>query len=156
MRRRASSDIDRLSELSSHCLDESALQVGVKLHEKSGAVIVDEQSRTNLPSIWAVGDVTDRIALTPVALMEGMAFARNAFGGDSSAAPDYEAIASAVFSSPPLASVGLTEEEAKEKYKNLDIFTSSFRWAVSALHHIARGPRAFSSGSGSLMAVREL
>lgn len=99
----------------------------MKLEEKSGAVLVDERSQTNVPNIWAVGDVTDRIALTPVALMEGMAFARNAFGGDESAAPDYEAIPSAVFSSPPMASVGLTEEQATEKYKNLDIFTSGFR-----------------------------
>ena len=103
------------------------VQVGVELTESSGAVKVSEISRSNVPSIWAVGDVTDRIALTPVALMEGMAFARNAFGGDKSAAPDYEAIASAVFSSPPMASVGLTEEEAADKFSNLDIFTSSFR-----------------------------
>ena len=103
------------------------LQVGVALEEKTGAVIVDAKSRTNVPSISAVGDVTDRIALTPVALMEGMAFAKNIFGGDESAAPDYKDIASAVFSSPPLASVGLTEEEAAQQFDNLDLYTSGFR-----------------------------
>lgn len=100
----------------------------MKLEERSGAIIVDDKSRTNIDSIWAVGDVTDRMALTPVALMEGMAFARNAFGGDTNAAPDYEAIASAVFSSPPMATVGLSEEAAKEKYGDIDVFTSSFRF----------------------------
>ena len=102
----------------------------MKLDEKSGAVVVDEKSATNVPSIWAVGDVTNRIALTPVALMEGMAFARNVFGGQGNAAPDYNAIASAVFSSPPMASVGLTEEEAAADFKNLDLYTSSFRQAA--------------------------
>lgn len=104
-----------------------ACQVGVNLDEKTGAVLVDESSRTNISSISAVGDVTDRIALTPVALMEGMAFARNVFGEDSEAIPDYRDIASAVFSSPPLASVGLTEEEAAKKFDNLDLYSSSFR-----------------------------
>lgn len=99
------------------------------MDERSGAVIVDDWSRTNIPSIYAVGDVTDRIALTPVALMEGMAFARNVFGGDNTAVPDYHDIASAVFSSPPLASVGLTEEEAAQKFDNLDLYTSGFRCA---------------------------
>ena len=56
------------------------LQAGVELEESTGAIKVDEFSRTKVPSIWAIGDVTDRIALTPVALMEGMAFAKNAFG----------------------------------------------------------------------------
>ena len=103
----------------------------MKLDEKSGAVVVDEKSSTNVPSIWAVGDVTNRIALTPVALMEGMAFARNVFGGQEDAAPDYHSVASAVFSSPPLASVGLTEEEALDyDFKNLDLYTSSFRQAT--------------------------
>ena len=104
----------------------AALQAGVKLKE-NGSVIVDEYSRTNIPSIWAVGDVTDRIQLTPVALMEGMAFARNAFGGDSEAKPDYKDVASAVFSNPPMANVGYTEEQALEHFKNLDLYTSSFK-----------------------------
>ena len=105
----------------------------MELEEKSGAVIVNDLSRTNVPSISAVGDVTDRIALTPVALMEGMAFAKSTFGGDESAKPDYKDIASAVFSSPPLASVGLTEEEAAQKFDNLDLYTSGFRWLSPTL-----------------------
>lgn len=102
-------------------------EAGVELDEKSGAVIVNDKSQSNVASIWAVGDVTDRIALTPVALMEGMAFAKGVFGGDASAKPDYSNIASAVFSSPPMASVGFTEEEAAEKFDNLDFYTSSFK-----------------------------
>ncbi len=56
-----------------------------------------------------------------------MAFAKRAFGGQDDAKPDYDAIASAVFSSPPIATVGLTEEEAIEQHKNVDVYTSSFR-----------------------------
>ena len=59
-----------------------------------------------------------------------MAFARKAFGGMEGSKPDYEAIPSAVFSSPPIATVGLTEEEASEKYKDVDVYTSSFKWAA--------------------------
>ena len=64
---------------------------------------VDDFSRTNIPSIWAVGDVTNRINLTPVALMEGMAFAKSCFTGEMTK-PDYDFVPSAVFSQPPLAS----------------------------------------------------
>jgi hypothetical protein len=68
----------------------SVLQdAGVKLQEKSKAIVVDEYSRTNIPSIWAIGDVTDRLALTPVALMEGRALAATLFG-DKPTKPDYE------------------------------------------------------------------
>ena len=174
------------------------VQVGVRLGDK-GEVMVDEFSRTTVDSISAVGDVTDRINLTPVALMEGMAFARNVFGcetvacmynaaaaemhawtawqhsgppawhmlerlgctggaahtqmltlsmlccwqtpllairhmkvssgcrGDSEAKPDYECVASAVFSGPPLCVVGLSEEEARDKYGDIDVYTSSFK-----------------------------
>ena len=70
-----------------------------------GAIKVDELSHTNIPTIWAIGDVTDRINLTPVALMEGMAFAKTVFGG-AETKPDYQFVASAVFCQPPLASVG--------------------------------------------------
>ena len=59
--------------------------MGVALDPKSGAVVVDEYSRTNVPGIWAIGDVTDRINLTPVALMEGMAFAATVFGNKPTA-----------------------------------------------------------------------
>lgn len=99
----------------------------MELDEKSGAVVVDKASRTSVPNIWAIGDVTNRLNLTPVALMEGMAFAANAFGGDSNAIPDYKDVASAVFSSPPLSHVGLSEEAAIEQFGDVDIYTSGFR-----------------------------
>jgi glutathione reductase (NADPH) len=99
--------------------------VGVEL-DRTGAVKVDEYSRTNIPSIWAVGDVTNRMNLTPVALMEGTCFAKTVFGGQPSK-PDYKDIACAVFSIPPLSVVGLSEEQAIEQ-ANGDtlVFTSTF------------------------------
>ncbi|GMH32296.1 hypothetical protein BSKO_00130 [Bryopsis sp. KO-2023] len=93
---------------------------------KSGAIIVDEYSRTNVPSVWAIGDVTDRIQLTPVALMEGMALAKTIFDEEPTK-PDHRNVASAVFSQPPLASVGLTEEQAIQEFGDVDVYTSSFR-----------------------------
>ncbi len=105
--------------------------VGIATHPKTGAVLVDAHSRTSVPSVWAVGDVTDRVNLTPVALMEGMAFARAAFGPQGTdtpgSKPDYTAIASAVFSTPPIASVGMTEEEAVDAVGTVDVFSSAFR-----------------------------
>jgi glutathione reductase (NADPH) len=101
-------------------------KIGVEMGKK-GEIKVDEYNRTSVPSIYAVGDVTDRINLTPVALMEGMAFARNVYGGDAEAKPDYRAVASAVFSNPPLCVVGLSEEEAAEQLGDVDVYTSSFR-----------------------------
>lgn len=99
--------------------------VGVELTNK-GAIKVDEYSQTTVPNIYAVGDVTDRIALTPVALMEAMALTKTLFDNNPTS-PDHENVASAVFSQPPLATVGLTEEAAIEKFGDIDIYTSSFR-----------------------------
>ncbi|KAG2500152.1 hypothetical protein HYH03_001734 [Edaphochlamys debaryana] len=100
--------------------------VGVALDE-AGAVKVDEYSRTNVPGVWAVGDLTNRINLTPVALMEGMAFAKSAFGGELTK-PDYRNVASAVFCQPPLATVGYSEEQAvKEFAGNIDVYHSRFK-----------------------------
>jgi len=93
---------------------------------KKGVVIVDEYSRTNVPSIWAVGDVTGRMQLTPVALMEGMALAKTIVLNQPTK-PSHEAVASAVFSYPELGTVGLGEEAAMERYKNIDVYTSSYR-----------------------------
>lgn len=99
--------------------------VGVEL-DKTGAIKVNEYSETNVPSIWAIGDVTNRINLTPVALMEGTCFAKTEFGGKPMK-PDYENVASAVFCQPPLSVVGLTEDEAVKQAKNdILVFTSSF------------------------------
>ncbi|KAL3620056.1 hypothetical protein CASFOL_034968 [Castilleja foliolosa] len=99
--------------------------VGVEL-DKTGAVKVDGYSRTNIPSIWAIGDVTNRMNLTPVALMEGTCFAKTVFGGEPTE-PDYGHIPCAVFCIPPLSVVGLSEEQAIEQANgDLLVFTSSF------------------------------
>lgn len=100
-------------------------EVGVKM-AKNGAIEVDEYSRTSVPSIWAVGDVTDRVNLTPVALMEGGALAKTIFANNPTK-PDYGYIPSAVFSQPPIGQVGLTEEQAVKEYGDVDIYTSNFR-----------------------------
>ncbi|KAJ6687359.1 GLUTATHIONE REDUCTASE [Salix koriyanagi] len=99
--------------------------VGVKM-TKNGAIEVDEYSCTSVPSIWAVGDVTDRINLTPVALMEGGALAKTLFQNEPTK-PDYRAVPSAVFSQPPIGQVGLTEEQATKEYGDIDVFTANFR-----------------------------
>lgn len=97
---------------------------GVKT-DAAGAIVVDEHYRTNVPSVYAVGDVTNRVNLTPVALAEGMALARRLFGGRTYTV-DYDFIPTAVFSQPPIGTVGFTEEEAQQKFGALDIYTSSF------------------------------
>ncbi|KAJ6760012.1 THIOREDOXIN REDUCTASE 1-RELATED-RELATED [Salix purpurea] len=99
--------------------------VGVKM-TNNGAIEVDEYSCTSVPSIWAVGDVTDRINLTPVALMEGVALAKTLFQNEPTK-PDYRAVPSAVFSQPPIGQVGLTEEQATKEYGDIDVFTANFR-----------------------------
>lgn len=98
--------------------------VGVELDAK-GAVIVDDHFRTSVDSIYALGDVIDRVQLTPVALAEGMAVAHNLFGGKSTAI-DYGNIPTAVFSTPPVGTVGLTEEEARRDH-DVEIYLSHFR-----------------------------
>jgi glutathione reductase (NADPH) len=98
---------------------------GVELGEK-GQVKVDEDNRTSVPSIFAIGDVTDRVQLTPVAIREGHAFA-DTFFGKKPTRVDYGCIPSAVFSHPPLASVGMTEGEARSKLGPIKTFTSDFR-----------------------------
>ncbi len=92
----------------------------------NGAIVVDEQSRTSVDSIYAVGDVTGRIALTPVALAEGHAFADSLFGGRPRVA-DHRCVPSAVFSLPNVAVVGLTEEEAIRSHEEVTIYRSNFR-----------------------------
>ena len=100
-------------------------EAGVEL-TRNGAVKVDSYSRSNIPSIWAIGDVTDRIALTPVALAEGQSFAETEFN-DNPIEPDHENVPSAVFSQPPVGTVGLTEEQARERCGELDVYVSGFR-----------------------------
>lgn len=100
-------------------------RAGVATRE-NGAIIVDAQSRTNVPSIYAVGDVTDRINLTPVAIREGHAFADTVFGGQPTTVA-YDCVASAVFTTPEIGTVGLTEAEAQKAFPAIDIYETSFR-----------------------------
>ena len=99
--------------------------VGVELNIR-GAVEVDHRYRTSVPNVFAIGDVTDRLQLTPVALAEGMAVADNLFnGGDRVVA--YEDIPTAVFCQPNIGTVGLTETEARQQFDAIRVFESSFR-----------------------------
>ncbi|MBA3525533.1 MAG: glutathione-disulfide reductase [Sphingomonas sp.] len=98
---------------------------GIEVAEK-GAIKVDADSRTSAESIFAVGDVTNRVQLTPVAIREGQAFADSVFGGKPTRL-DYGCIPSAVFSHPPLAGVGLTEGQARNKLGSVKTYTSDFR-----------------------------
>jgi glutathione reductase (NADPH) len=91
-----------------------------------GAIAVDEFSRTSAPNIYAVGDVTDRINLTPVAIREGHAFADTVFGGKPTKV-DHTDVPTAVFSEPEVGVIGLTETEAAERYPRVDIYKTSFR-----------------------------
>jgi glutathione reductase (NADPH) len=100
-------------------------EIGVELGDK-GQVKVDADNRSSVPSIFAVGDVTDRIQLTPVAIREGHAFA-DTFFGNKPHQVDYGCIPSAVFSHPPLAGVGMTEGQARNRLGSVKTFTSDFR-----------------------------
>lgn len=101
-------------------------EVGVALDHR-GAIIVDEWSRTNVPGIWAVGDVTHRLALTPVAIADGRAFAETEFH-DNPTPVDHGAVPTAIFSQPPVGTVGLTEEEARDLgIGTIDIYRARFR-----------------------------
>jgi glutathione reductase (NADPH) len=91
-----------------------------------GSIVVDEYSRTSVPSLWAIGDVTDRINLTPVAIHEAMCLSATLFDGRPTK-PVHDDVPSAVFSQPEIGSVGLTEEEARERYGEVDVYRSSFR-----------------------------
>lgn len=98
---------------------------GVALSE-TGAVKVDDYSRSSVDNIWAVGDVTDRINLTPVAIREGAAFAQTEFYANPMAF-DHEMVASAIFTQPQVGSVGLSEADARHKYGKVDIYLAKFR-----------------------------
>jgi glutathione reductase (NADPH) len=100
-------------------------KAGVALNDK-GAVVVDPFSRTSVENIWAVGDVTDRINLTPVAIREAMAFFDTAFLGRPTSF-DHENVASAVFSQPPVGAVGMTEAEARRSGRKVEVYRSVFR-----------------------------
>ncbi|MFN3611914.1 glutathione-disulfide reductase [Tepidimonas sp.] len=103
-----------------------------------GAILVDEHYRTNVPSVYALGDVTARVQLTPVALAEAMALVDHLYGPAPGAAPrsaPYDLIPTAVFTAPNVGTVGLTEAQARERYGRLRIYRSEFR----ALRHTLSG-----------------
>lgn len=104
-------------------LDKAGVETG-----RNGKIVVDGWSRTNVENIFAVGDCTDRVNLTPVAIHEGHAFADTQFGG-MERRTDYEYIPTAVFSNPSIGTCGLTEVKAREKYGKLgvDVYKTSFR-----------------------------
>jgi glutathione reductase (NADPH) len=99
--------------------------LGVEL-KPNGAIVVDAASHSSLPWLHAVGDVTDRLQLTPIAIREGHALADTLFGGKPWTV-DHCCVPSAVFSHPPLASVGMTEGEARNRLGDVKVFTSDFR-----------------------------
>ncbi|MEE8454515.1 MAG: glutathione-disulfide reductase [Limibaculum sp.] len=99
-------------------------EAGVRLGP-NGEVVVDEWSQSSVPSIYAVGDVTDRLALTPVAIREGAAFADTVFGANPTSA-DHSLVASAVFSQPEIGTVGMTEAQARETGP-IEVYRATFR-----------------------------
>lgn len=100
-------------------------ELGVKL-DADGGIVVDDWQQTSIAGIHAVGDVTNRIALTPVAIREGFAVAATLFGGRRTKV-DYDNLPSAVFSQPPIATVGLTEAQALKRFAEVDVYRSDFR-----------------------------
>ncbi|WP_284777460.1 glutathione-disulfide reductase [Agrobacterium sp. lyk4-40-TYG-31] len=98
---------------------------GVAVNEK-GAIIVDGYSRTNVPGIFALGDVTDRVQLTPVAIHEAMCFIETEFKNNPTK-PDHHLIATAVFSQPEIGTVGISEEEAAGKFEEIEVYRAQFR-----------------------------
>ncbi len=107
--------------------------LGVEL-DAAGAVKVDRFSRSSVPNVFAIGDVTNRVNLTPVAIHEAMALAKTLFASQPTPV-DHDDVPSAVFSSPPIGTVGLTEAAARARYGELDVYLTSFR----ALRHTLTG-----------------
>lgn len=98
---------------------------GVQVNER-GAIVVDEYSRTSVPHIYALGDVTDRVQLTPVAIHEAMCFIETEYRNNPTK-PDHDLIATAVFSQPEIGTVGLSEEEACRRYPEIEVYRAEFR-----------------------------
>jgi glutathione reductase (NADPH) len=98
---------------------------GVEVDER-GAIVVDDYSRTSVPHIHALGDVTDRVQLTPVAIHEAMCFIETEFRNNPTK-PDHDLIATAVFSQPEIGTVGLSEEEAGRRYPEIEVYRAEFR-----------------------------
>jgi glutathione reductase (NADPH) len=108
--------------------------LGVNMNP-SGAIEVNEQFQSSVPSIYALGDVIDRVQLTPVALAEAMALVENLYGTGQGKLPNYELIPTAVFCQPNIGTLGLTEEQARERFANIDVYVSDFR----AMRHTISG-----------------
>jgi len=113
--------VGRVPALEGLGLEKAGLETG-----KRGEIPVDEYSKTGVDNIWAVGDVTRRAELTPVALREGHAFADTEFGG-TPRTMDHTDIATAVFTQPEVGTIGLAEHDAREMYGDVDIYKSDFR-----------------------------
>lgn len=99
-------------------------EIGVERGRK-GEIVVDEYSQTSVPSVYAIGDVTDRVALTPVAIREAMAFVETVFKGNPTS-PDHELIPTAIFTQPEMGTIGLSEEEAGER-EPIEVYATSFK-----------------------------
>jgi len=102
-------------------LTEAGVRIG-----RNGALVVDEYSRTSVPHIYGVGDVTNRVNLTPVAIREGAAFADTVFGGKPTAV-DHTNVPTAVFSDPEVGAIGLTEAQARERLAQTDVYRAMFK-----------------------------
>ncbi len=138
-----------------HTRDLGLQEVGVELGE-NGEIVVDRFSKTNVDHIYAVGDCTDRVQLTPVAIREGQAFADTVFGDGNPVAVDHSCIPSAVFSHPPIAAVGMTEGEARNKLGDVKIYLSDFRPMKNVL--AGRNERSLfkmicDAGSGKIVGI---
>jgi glutathione reductase (NADPH) len=114
-------------------------EIGVEM-EENGAIVVDEWQRSTVKSIYAIGDVTDRINLTPVAIAEGRAIAETLYNHNP-IRMDHADVPSAVFSNPPIGTVGLNEDEARRQYREIDVYQSRFRQMKNTLS--GRGERTF-------------
>jgi glutathione reductase (NADPH) len=114
-------------------------KTGVQLNKK-GAIAVDEYSKTSVPHIYAIGDVTDRVNLTPVAIREGHAFADTVFGGKD-VKVDHTTVPTAVFSEPEVGVIGLTEMQARKQFARVDIYKTTFRPMKATLS--GRNTRSF-------------
>ena len=93
---------------------------------KTGEILVDTYSRTNIENIWAIGDVTNRVQLTPVAIHEAMCLVETLFKGNP-IEPDHDYVATAVFSQPEIGTVGLSEDDAAKRFANLEVYRTTFR-----------------------------
>ena len=102
-------------------LEAAGVKTGLK-----GEILVDRLSRTSADNIWAIGDVTDRIQLTPVAIHEAMCFVETVFKGNP-VEPDHDCVATAVFSQPEIGTVGLSEDEAAKRFSHLEVYRAEFR-----------------------------